>query len=624
MSTEVIALSDALDLIMQSKTDIKSSVQNKGSEIGDDLTQYAQSIDNIQFRSLQFKNNDTGDMQTSFDVSRYNDTANVSVQQYINGETSYPVNTSYTVSGTSISVTKNTPGTNKQVYRCVPTDYGTTILTIEDTVGNVEYPITLYVPTFTIHGDYDNTMSGFDSFQWDENIPGEGADTLTGWNAAWDTSVQQNPNFTATFSFNDGNGHNVDTANLSFDITGDVIDAGFVTVTYVLAATSVTFTFTPYYNNDDSQYEYYNGVINIAISDGTSTGDIAPIYLTGGSDIPAETYYIYAGNITHATVTFDEGVGITEGTTETITVTPDSGYVLNTLVVEGDTTGDTISTTDLGNGEYSFVMPAENVNIHVNCRQAGPQSISEVKQLNDDTSFTFDGTVTVINKSSNNRELYVQDANGNAGIQLLQDNIGSSFATGDVIYSGWSGTKYTTSHSSSIKNITNLNYSSDTTTLIATERTIRELAESDVYNYLVIRNILFENNIITQSGDSLSINNKFNISLPTDTTQHYDVYGVLKLGAQNYLFYPMSFETPAPAEYSIRDGNISMCTVSYNPNPAAEGDTVTITVTPNPGEEINNIWVKGFNSGNTIQHTSIGNNQYTFVMPAENVEVDAN
>lgn len=365
---EQINLSDALDLIMQSKTDIKSSVQGKGSEIGDDLTQYAQSIDNIQFRSLQFKNNDTGDMQTSFDVSRYNDSANVSVQQYINGETSYPVNTSYTVSGTSISVTKNTPGTNKQVYRCVPNDYGTTILTIEDTVGNVEYPITLHVPAFTIYGDY-STMHGFDSFEWDENIPVEGGgDFATGWNAAWDTSVQQYPNFTATFSFNDGNGHNVDTANLSFDITGDVIDAGLVGVTYVVTSSSVTFTFTPYYNNEGALYDYYNGEILIAMSDGTSLGDIAPIYLTGGSDIPDEpTYYIYAGNITHAYVTFDDGIGIAEGQTETITVTPDAGYVLNTLVVEGDTTGDTISTTDLGNGEYSFIMPAEDVNIHVDC-----------------------------------------------------------------------------------------------------------------------------------------------------------------------------------------------------------------------------------------------------------------
>ena len=368
MPNEQINLSDALDLIMQSKTDIKSSVQGKGSEIGDDLTQYAQSIDNIQFRSLQFKNNDTGDMQTSFDVSRYNDTANVSVQQYINGETSYPVNTSYTVSGTSISVTKNTPGTNKQVYRCVPTNYGTTILTIEDTVGNVEYPIALHVPAITIYGDYNNTMSGFDSFEWDENIPAGDGGSISGWNAAWDTSVQQNPNFTATFSFNDGNGHNVDAANLSFDITGDVIDAGLATVTYVTSASSVTFTFTPHINDMTGNYEYYNGVINIGISDGTSAGDIAPIYLTGGSDIPeTETYYIYAGNITNATVTFDDGIGIEEGQTETITVTPDSGYVLNTLVVEGDTTGDTIETTDLGNGEYSFVMPAEDVNIHVDC-----------------------------------------------------------------------------------------------------------------------------------------------------------------------------------------------------------------------------------------------------------------
>ena len=46
---EQMNLSNALDLIAQSKTDIKASVENKGGTIGNDLTEYGQSIDNIQF-----------------------------------------------------------------------------------------------------------------------------------------------------------------------------------------------------------------------------------------------------------------------------------------------------------------------------------------------------------------------------------------------------------------------------------------------------------------------------------------------------------------------------------------------------------------------------------------------
>lgn len=49
---EQMNLSDALDLIAQSKADIKSSVQGKGGTIGDDLTQYDTSINNLKFSYL--------------------------------------------------------------------------------------------------------------------------------------------------------------------------------------------------------------------------------------------------------------------------------------------------------------------------------------------------------------------------------------------------------------------------------------------------------------------------------------------------------------------------------------------------------------------------------------------
>ena len=50
------------------------------------------------------------------------------------------------------------------------------------------------------------------------------------------------------------------------------------------------------------------------------------------------------------------------------------------------------------------------------------------------------------------------------------------------------------------------------------------------------------------------------------------------------------------------------------------GTTVTITATPNTGYEMGSITVTDANS-NTVNYTSIGNNQYTFVMPASNVTV---
>ena len=52
MSKEQINLSDALDLIAQSKSDIKDSVEYKGGIIGNDLTEYYSAIDNIEFNTL--------------------------------------------------------------------------------------------------------------------------------------------------------------------------------------------------------------------------------------------------------------------------------------------------------------------------------------------------------------------------------------------------------------------------------------------------------------------------------------------------------------------------------------------------------------------------------------------
>lgn len=78
---EQMNLSDALDLIAQSKADIKSSVQGKGGTIGDDLTQYDQSISNIKFEYLSSdlfnQGNYVSGSPVTFAIKKYNDTTHL-------------------------------------------------------------------------------------------------------------------------------------------------------------------------------------------------------------------------------------------------------------------------------------------------------------------------------------------------------------------------------------------------------------------------------------------------------------------------------------------------------------------------------------------------------------------
>ena len=61
----------------------------------------------------------------------------------------------------------------------------------------------------------------------------------------------------------------------------------------------------------------------------------------------------------------------TKGTTVTVTVTPDKGYVLSDLAVT-DKNGNALTLTDKGNGKYTFVMPDGAVTVKA---AFGPESL---------------------------------------------------------------------------------------------------------------------------------------------------------------------------------------------------------------------------------------------------------
>ncbi len=77
--------------------------------------------------------------------------------------------------------------------------------------------------------------------------------------------------------------------------------------------------------------------------------------------LDAPTYSITVADAEHGSVTASRRYA-ERGVTVTITVTPDSGYVLETLTVT-DKKGNEIELTDKGDGKYSFRMPGSKVEI---------------------------------------------------------------------------------------------------------------------------------------------------------------------------------------------------------------------------------------------------------------------
>ena len=86
-------------------------------------------------------------------------------------------------------------------------------------------------------------------------------------------------------------------------------------------------------------------------------GEVTP----SGSGSSSSTYPVEASNKEYGTITVSPK-NASAGDTVTVTVKPDSGYVLGSLTVT-DSKGDELTLTDLGDGRYRFTMPARRVEV---------------------------------------------------------------------------------------------------------------------------------------------------------------------------------------------------------------------------------------------------------------------
>ena len=81
----------------------------------------------------------------------------------------------------------------------------------------------------------------------------------------------------------------------------------------------------------------------------------------GGSSSSSRRYDVSAPSVKHGDVTVSPKTA-SKGDTVTITVKPDSGYVLETLTVT-DKNGNELTLKDKGSGKYTFTMPAGKVEV---------------------------------------------------------------------------------------------------------------------------------------------------------------------------------------------------------------------------------------------------------------------
>ena len=171
--------------------------------------------------------------------------------------------------------------------------------------------------------------------------------------------------------------------HLFFDpVSGSTVELGQVVTISSDLQTTVHGIAQRYSINNEVNQSFKNTTNNWATEDPDNTAVLTQLGTTtvkaeaniGYIVVPGEAVYnivpvnhcieaiwspVNAGSVTVASTAI-------EGETVTFSVDPNSGYAITSLTITGSHTGQSVSPTDLGGGNYSFVMPDDDVIIIVN------------------------------------------------------------------------------------------------------------------------------------------------------------------------------------------------------------------------------------------------------------------
>ena len=185
----------------------------------------------------------------------------------------------------------------------------------------------------------DGSTYGYYANIGDAMAAAKPGDTVT------DLTVSAEQKVTLTLKYNDGT-----TADTTYSVAND-------TVVTLPTPTRSGYTFNGWYDGST----FYAAGASYTVS-ATAILTASWSYISSGSSSSDPTYSVSTPSKTeHGTVTVSPRYA-DKGDTVTVTVKPDSGYVLGSLTVT-DSKGNELTLTDKGNGKYTFVMPAGKVEV---------------------------------------------------------------------------------------------------------------------------------------------------------------------------------------------------------------------------------------------------------------------
>mgnify|MGYP002521072622 CR=1 FL=1 len=182
---------------------------------------------------------------------------------------------------------------------------------------------------------------------------------------------------------------------------------------------------------------------------------------------------------------------------------------------------------DKTTGDISYVLLPTAVKQAGDTTSTEGVTIAEYQTVANDTEVTFRNPVTVLAQGGAN--LWVRD---NTGYMLVYGNTGKTYAQGDVIPAGFSGTKVTYNGEPELKTPKGFKAATGKETVTPEELALTDanINHANFGHYILVKGATINTSASTitdAAGNSFAYFNNMSAQLPKDLTKKYNVYAII-------------------------------------------------------------------------------------------------
>ena len=319
--------------------------------------------------------------------------------------------------------------------------------------------------------------------------------------------------------------------------------------------------------------------------------------VTVSAKIVGKNYAITKGSVTGGKL--DVASSAAYGSTVTVTATPNTGWKLVDVTI---TSGGQVVTATKNGNQYTFTMPNGEVKVSATFQEC-------VYTITSGTA--SNGTYTVSASSAKYGTKININASPASGYQVASVTVKD--ASGNKIKVSGSGTAYSF-------NMPDSNVTVSVSFQKIPANTYKVTVESgEGYEISPDKNSAAAGATVTLT---VTANDGYTVTGVTVTSNGKNI--TVSGSGETYTFKMPAAGVTVSAEceklsYSVSIEQPENATITVDPENAAYGDTVTLTITPDEGYTVDSVKILD-GEGNEVGYTMSGE-QYTFVMPASEVSV---